>query len=86
MGATVTLRAGPSVADAVAAFLAAADLAEGSRRVYRGTLEAFAAAVGAARPLDEIDASDVQAFLDASRQLAARTYNRKLATVGSFLG
>lgn len=50
MGATVTLRANPSVADAVAAFLAAADLAEGSRRVYRGTLEAFAAAVGPACP------------------------------------
>jgi integrase/recombinase XerD len=86
MGEAVTLRAGPTVADAAAAFLVAADLAEGSRRVYRGTLEAFAAAVGAARPLGDLDAGDVQAFLDASRQLAARTYNRKLATVGSFLG
>lgn len=86
MGEAVTLRASPTMGDAVAAFLTAATLAEGSRRVYRGTLEAFAAAAGAGRPIADLTAGDVQAFLDTSRELAPRTYNRKLATVSSFLG
>ena len=75
-----------SLAAAVEAFLTERDLAPGSRRKYRATLDALLADVGEARPVAELERRELVAFLD--RHWAAAgpaTWNRHRATLRSFL-
>jgi integrase len=75
-----------SLGDAVDAFLAQPDLAASSRRSYEQTLGRLRAALGAELPLESLTADDVAAVVhDAwGRGVAARTWNRHVATVRSF--
>jgi integrase/recombinase XerC/integrase/recombinase XerD len=80
-----TDRAGPSVAEAIAGYLATLDHPEttGTRRVYAGTLAALQAALGADRPLADLaDAATATQlttwFTSRWNQRAPATFNRNL--------
>jgi len=69
--------------EAVEAFLAERDLAEGSRRKYRATLVALVDELGADRPLTDVDGRRLLAFLDRWEHAAPATWNRHRATLRS---
>ncbi len=76
----------PPLAAAVDAFLEARDLAQGTLRVYRLTLEALVQFLGPDRRVDELTGGQLQVFL-ASRWAAAApaTWNRQVATLRSLM-
>lgn len=68
-------------------FLSERDLAPSTRRVYGGTLAALAAEVGPDTPLTYMTAAMVEAHLQRRYAKATpSTYNRQVATLGSFFG
>ncbi len=75
-----------SLGDAVDAFLAQPDLAASSRRSYEQTLGRLRDALGAELRLELLTADDVAAVVHDTwgRGVAARTWNRHVATVRSF--
>jgi hypothetical protein len=75
-----------SLGDAIDAFLAQPDLAASSRRSYAQTLGRLRDALGPELPLESLTADDVAAVAHATwgPGVAARTWNRHVATVRSF--
>ncbi len=74
------------LATAVDAFLAAAELAPTSLRVYRQALEPLASELGPSRPLGSIEAEHLEhAARQAWGELGPATWNRNLAALRSFL-
>lgn len=72
--------------EAIEAFLVERDLAAGSRRKYRATLETLAADLGEHRPVVEVEARELVAFLQRHWSDAGpATWNRHRATLRSFL-
>jgi integrase len=75
-----------SLADALDAFLAGADLAPRSVRVYRQALEQLARELGAETPLHAIELEHLEhAAQQAWSALAPATWNRNTAVLKSFL-
>lgn len=66
-------------------FLSERDLASSTRRVYRITLGALAAELGADTPLGDVTTDDLQRHLvDRYTTTTPSTFNRQVATLGSF--
>jgi integrase len=76
----------PTLAAAVEAFLAGAELAPTSRRVYRQALVPLALQLGAERPLGNVELEHLEhAARELWGQLAPATWNRNTAVLKSFL-
>jgi site-specific recombinase XerD len=77
--------AGVTLGDATEAFLAQRDLAKSSQRVYGLTLQALTRDLGAGVDVATVSATDLAAFLSRRHSTAAaKTWNRVVATLGSF--
>jgi integrase len=75
-----------TIAGAVDAFLTQADLADATRREYGKHLSRLATRLGADRPLATITAAQLEAAItDLWGATKPRTWNQRLAVVGSFL-
>jgi integrase len=75
-----------TIAGAVDAFLTQADLADATRREYGKYLSRLATRLGADRPLATITADELEAAItDLWGATKPRTWNQRLAVVGSFL-
>ena len=73
--------------DAVSGYFADGDLAATTIRVYERTLEALVEDFGGDAPVAAVTRADLDRFLkDRYGQLAAATFNRNRATIGSFFG
>jgi hypothetical protein len=76
----------PTIAGAVDAFLTQADLVDATRREYGKHLSRLATRLGADRPLATITAAQLEAAItDLWGATKPRTWNQRLAVVGSFL-
>jgi integrase len=76
----------PTLAAAVEAFLAGADLSSSSRRVYRQALEPLAIRLGAERVMGSVEPEHLEhAAHELWGQLAPATWNRNTAVLKSFL-
>lgn len=83
--AVVALRPEATIDTAARRFLAERDLAPTTRRVYGLTLAALAEDLGDDTALDTITTEDLEGHLRSRYSRAApATYNRTLATIGSF--
>ncbi len=76
---------GTDLLTAIEGFLADADLAPSSVKVYTRTLEALVEHLGSDLTVDQINRSKLEEFLkDRYGHTQATTYNRNVATIGSF--
>jgi integrase/recombinase XerC/integrase/recombinase XerD len=87
-GKVVALRPEAITIEAAARrFLSDRDLAPSTRRVYGGTLDALAAEVGPDTPLTDVTADAIETHLRGRyAQSTPSTFNRQVATLGSFFG
>jgi hypothetical protein len=88
MPAAVVPLHGPdhTIAGAVDVFLAQADLADTTRREYGKHLGRVATRLGADRPLGTLTADELKAAVtDLWSTCKPRTWNQRLAVLGSFL-